>query len=138
MAEQPPSWACAMMVRCWSRRSRSHDTTKAHLTAACAGLTVCQVLEKFTAIQMLDVNFPTTGGRELVFSRYTQPEADQRLLVAQLVWTLPLQPPPRITEKRRAATPRSARPRSPGSGSAARGDRAGADHPRVVGLRRTV
>jgi hypothetical protein len=28
---------------------------------------------------MLDVHFPTTDGRELVFRRYTQPEADQKL-----------------------------------------------------------
>jgi len=34
------------------------------------------VLDKFAAMQMLDVHFPTTDGRQLILSRYTQPEAD--------------------------------------------------------------
>lgn len=77
-----------------------HVTLKAHLRPHAPGLTVRQVLEKFAAIQMLDVHFPTTDGRELIFTRYTQPEPDQQLLLAQLGWTLPTQPPPRITAKR--------------------------------------
>jgi len=77
-----------------------HVTLKAHLRPHAPGLTVRQVLEKFAAIQMLDVHFPTTDGRELIFTRYTQPEPDQRLLLAKLGWTLPAQPPPRITAKR--------------------------------------
>jgi transposase len=64
------------------------------------GLTVRELIDKLGAIQMLDVHFPTTDGRELVFTRYTQPEADQQLLISQLDWTLPSQPPPRITAKR--------------------------------------
>ena len=63
------------------------------------GLTPRAVLDKFAAIQMLDVHFPTTDGRELVFRRYTQPERDLKLLLAQLGWELPPQPPPRITAK---------------------------------------
>ena len=77
-----------------------HVTLKAHLRHRAPGLTVRQVLEKFAAMQMLDVHFPTTDGRELIFTRYTQPEPDQQLLLAQLGWTLPSQPPPRITAKR--------------------------------------
>jgi hypothetical protein len=77
-----------------------HVTLKAHLRHHAPGLTVRQVLEKFAAIQMLDVHFPTTDGRELIFTRYTQPEPDQQLLLAQLGWTLPAQPPPKITAKR--------------------------------------
>jgi hypothetical protein len=77
-----------------------HVTLQAHLRHHAAGLTVRQVLEKFAAMQMLDVHFPTTDGRELIFTRYTQPEPDQQLLLAQLGWTLPAQPPPRITAKR--------------------------------------
>jgi hypothetical protein len=77
-----------------------HVTLKAHLRPHAPGLTVRQVLEKFAAIQMLDVHFPTTDGRELIFTRYTQPEPDQQLLLAQLGWTLPGQPPPKITAKR--------------------------------------
>ena len=52
---------------------------------------------------MLDVHFPTTDGRELVFSRYTQPEQDHKLLLAQLGWELPPQSPPRITQKGQTA-----------------------------------
>ena len=64
------------------------------------GLTTRSVLEKFAAMQMLDVHFPTTDGRELIFSRYTQPETDQKLLLAQLKLSLPEQPPPRLSAKR--------------------------------------
>ncbi len=77
-----------------------HVTLKAHLRHRAPGLTVRQALEKFAAMQMLDVHFPTTDGRELIFTRYTQPEPDQQLLLAQLGWTLPSQPPPKITAKR--------------------------------------
>jgi transposase len=63
------------------------------------GLTARQALDKLAAIQMLDVHFPTTDGRELIFARYTEPEADQQLILAQLKWTLPPQAPPRITAK---------------------------------------
>ena len=30
-------------------------------------------------MQMVDVHFPTTDGRELIFRRYTQPEKDQKM-----------------------------------------------------------
>ncbi|EQD77694.1 hypothetical protein B1B_00932 [mine drainage metagenome] len=41
---------------------------------------------------MLDVCFPTTDGRELILTRYTEPEADQKMLLQQLNLTLPAQP----------------------------------------------
>ena len=62
-------------------------------------VTEASELEKFAAIQMLDVHFPTTDGRQLVFRRYTQPERDHRMLPAQLEWELPSQWPRRITAK---------------------------------------
>jgi len=74
-----------------------HVSLRHQLRLHAPGLTPRAVLDKFAAIQMLDVHFPTTDGRELVFRRYTQPERDQRLLLAQLGWELPPQPPPRIT-----------------------------------------
>jgi len=77
-----------------------HVTWRAHLRHHAPGLTVRRALEKFAAIQMLDVHFPTTDGRELIFTRYTQPEPDHELLLAQLGWRLPAQPPPRITANR--------------------------------------
>ena len=64
------------------------------------GRSARRVLEKFGALQMLGVHCPATAGRELVFRRYTQPEADQKLLLAQLKLTLPEQPPPRLSAKR--------------------------------------
>ena len=74
-------------------------TLRGHLRKLAGGLTARAVLEKFAAIQMVDAHFPTTDGRELVFRRYTQPEKDQKILLAQLGWELPDQPPPRITAK---------------------------------------
>lgn len=60
------------------------------------GLTPRAILEKFSAMQMVDVHLPTTDRRLLVLPRYTQPDSDQRLLLAQLKLPLPDQPPPRI------------------------------------------
>jgi len=45
---------------------------------------------------MLDVHLPTTDGREIVLTRYTQPEKDLLLLLQQLKLTLPEQAPPKI------------------------------------------
>lgn len=61
------------------------------------GLTARSALEKFTAVQMVDVHIPTTDGRELLLSRYTQPEPELQLLLEQMGLTLPAQPPPKIT-----------------------------------------
>jgi len=61
------------------------------------------VLEKFSAMQMIDVHLPTTDGRTIILSRYTQPEADLQLLLKQLKLELPEQPPPKITASGRLA-----------------------------------
>ena len=67
------------------------------------------MLDKFKTMQMVDVLIPTTDGRELVLSRYTQPEAEHRMLLDQLRMTLPEQPPPKITAKPvRKKTPQTA------------------------------
>jgi hypothetical protein len=50
-----------------------------------------------TLSQMIDVHLPTTDGRELVLTRYTEPEPELRLLLQKLKLELPAQPPPRIT-----------------------------------------
>ncbi len=55
------------------------------------------VLEKFSAIEMIDVHVPTTDGRELRLRRYTHPEPELRVLLEQLKLELPAQPPPQIT-----------------------------------------
>ncbi|MGH8711397.1 MAG: IS1634 family transposase [Burkholderiales bacterium] len=74
-----------------------HITLRARLKPLAEGLTSRAVLDKFAAIQMLDVHLPTTDGRTLILNRYTEPNPDQRLLVERLNLTLPPQPPPRIT-----------------------------------------
>jgi transposase len=74
-----------------------HVTLRARLKPLAGGLTPRAVLDKLAAIQMLDVHFPTTDGRTLILTRYTEPTADHRLLLQQLHLAMPPQPPPRIT-----------------------------------------
>jgi transposase len=77
-----------------------HVTLQAKLRQVAGGLTPRSLLEKFATMQMMDVFLPTEEpGKELVFRRYTQPEKDHRVLLAQLGWQLPEQPPPRISVK---------------------------------------
>ena len=80
-----------------------HVTLGRRLHALAPGLTPRSLIEKLSAIQMIDVHVPTTDGRELVLTRYTEPEPDQRLLLSHLRLELPAQPPPKIT----AELPRS-------------------------------
>ncbi len=74
-----------------------HVTLGQWLRTLAPGLTTRSVLEKFAAVQMVDVHIPTNDGRTLILSRYTQPEPDLQLLLARLKLQLPAQPPPRIT-----------------------------------------
>ena len=74
-------------------------TLKNQLKRAAPGLTPRAVLEKFKTMQMVDVHLPTTDGRDLILSRYTQPEPEHRLLLDHLRLTLPAQPPPKITAR---------------------------------------
>jgi transposase len=74
-----------------------HVTLRAKLKPLAPGLTPRAVLDKLAAIQMLDVHFPTTDGRTLILSRYTELNPEQKLLVKRLKLDLPSQPPPRIT-----------------------------------------
>ena len=73
-----------------------HVTLHRRLKDLAPGLTPRSVLEKFRAMQMIDVHLPTTDGREVILSRYTQPEKDQELLLHELKMKLPEQPPPKI------------------------------------------
>jgi hypothetical protein len=74
-------------------------TLKQRLKALAPGLTPRAVLEKFAAMQMIDVELPTTDGRLIVLSRYTEPEDDQQLLLQRLQLRLPAQPPPKIAAR---------------------------------------
>ena len=79
-------------------------TLTQQLRTHASGLTARSVLEKFAAVQMLDVHIPTTDGRELVLTRYTEPERELKLLLERLNLELPAQPPPRITTAQADAT----------------------------------
>jgi transposase len=83
-------------------------TLKAQLKQLATGTTPRAVIEKFKTMQMVDVKLPTTDGRELTLSRYTQPEAEHRMLLEQLRLELPRQPPPKITAA--LATTKTAEP----------------------------
>jgi transposase len=74
-----------------------HVTLERRLHALAPGLTPRSVLEKFAAMQMIDVHVPTTDGRELVLTRYTEPQPELKLLLDKLRLDLPPQPPPKIT-----------------------------------------
>ena len=71
-------------------------TLQQRLRVLAPGLTSRAVIEKMSAIQMVDVCLPTTDGRLLILPRYTQPEKDHQLLLQRLHLVLPPQPPPRI------------------------------------------
>jgi hypothetical protein len=66
------------------------------LAGLAPGLTARSALQKFAAVQMIDVHLPTTDGREIILSRYTEPEPELRLLIDRMKLALPAQPPPKI------------------------------------------
>jgi len=71
-------------------------TLRMRLRSAAPGLTPREVLATLSAVQMVDVHIPTTDGRELILPRYTEPRAEQEMVLQKLKLTLPAQPPPRI------------------------------------------
>ena len=60
------------------------------------GLTARSIIEKFAAVQMIDLHVPTTDGRELRLTRYTEPEPELRLILDKLRLVLPAQQMPTI------------------------------------------
>ena len=74
-----------------------HVTLARRLHALAPGLTPRSVIEKFAAIQMIDLHVPTTDGRELLLTRYTEPEPELALLLDKLKFVLPAQPEPKIS-----------------------------------------
>jgi hypothetical protein len=73
-----------------------HVTLRQRLHDLAPGLTPRSVLEKFATVQMIDVHLPTTDGRTVLMSRYTQPEPELRVLLQRLRLTFPAQPRPRM------------------------------------------
>ncbi len=78
-----------------------HVTLKQRLNALAPGLTPRAVLDALAGVQMLDLEVPTSDGRWLVMSRYTQPDKAVELLLGQLKMKLPEQPPPRLSAERK-------------------------------------
>ena len=87
-----------------------HATLHHRLNSLAPGLTPRSVLEKFRAIQMVDVHLPTTDDRQIILSRYTQPEPEQNLLLERLKLQLPPQPPPRLTSSKKLLLPNESTP----------------------------
>ena len=80
-------------------------TLTRRLHSLAPGLTARRALQKFAAVQMIDVHLPTTDGREIVLTRFTEPEPDLRLLLDRMKLQLPAQPPPRIAPAALPAQP---------------------------------
>ena len=74
-----------------------HVTLGRRLHALAPGLTPRSAIEKFAAVQMIDLHIPTTDGRELLLTRYTEPEPELALLLDKLKFILPAQPEPKIS-----------------------------------------
>ena len=71
-------------------------TLKHWLRPLAPGLSPRQGLEQFAKVQMIDVVFPTTDGRKLVMSRYTQPDDGLKLLMHRMKKQFGDQPPPKL------------------------------------------
>jgi transposase len=72
-------------------------TLQERLRPLAPGLTPRQALDQLAGIQMLDVELPTSDGRRLKLSRYTQPDQATQLLLQRLGKNLPEQPPPKLS-----------------------------------------
>jgi hypothetical protein len=83
-------------------------TLQERLRPLAPGLTPRQALDQLAGIQMLDVEFPTTDGRKLTLSRYTQPDPATELLLQRLGKRLPEQPPPKLSSPVKMELPREA------------------------------
>ena len=69
---------------------------KQKLKAAAPGLSPWQLLDQFKRIVQVEVWFKLKAGGAICLPRITQPEAAQALLLHQMGWSLPEQPPPKI------------------------------------------
>ena len=71
---------------------------KHRIKAKAAGLTPRQVLEELRSMTLVEVAFSLRKGGKIWLPRITVPEKPQQALLQMLGWTLPEQPPPRITQ----------------------------------------
>lgn len=73
-----------------------HVTLTQRLKSYAPGWTARSALKELAGLQLLDVTVPTTDGRHLQMTRYTQPDKTQQLVLAMLKLQLPPQSPPTI------------------------------------------
>jgi transposase len=66
------------------------------LKSLAASLSPRQMLELFRRIQLVEVWFDTVDGRRICLPRITVAEPEHQLILDQIKWSLPEQPPPRI------------------------------------------
>jgi hypothetical protein len=78
---------------------RLHVTLARRLSALAPGPTPRSALEKFSALKMIDIEISTTDGRNITLTRYTEPEAELRLILQKLKLELPAQPSPKSPPK---------------------------------------
>jgi len=83
-------------------------TLQERLRPLAPGLTPRQALDQLGGIQMLDVELPTSDGRTLKLSRYTQPDPATELLLQRLGKRLPEQSPPRLSNPVKLELPQGA------------------------------
>ena len=69
---------------------------KQRLRAAAPRLMPWQLLDQFSRIAQVEVWFQLRASGAICLPRITQPEPAQAILLHQLGWSLPEQPPPRI------------------------------------------
>ena len=68
------------------------------------GLTPRQIIDKMKTVKMVDVVMPTTDGRVVTLPRYVEPKEDVALMLGALGFTLPAQPPPKISSVAKETT----------------------------------
>lgn len=73
---------------------------KLKLRAVAGSLSARQMIELFRSIQLVEVWFDTIDGRRICLPRITMPEPEHQVVLDQINWTLPRQPPPRIYASR--------------------------------------
>jgi transposase len=69
------------------------------LKSLASGLSPRQIIELFRRVQLVEVWFDTADGRRICLPRITMPEPEHQVVLQQLDWSLPEQPPPRIYAK---------------------------------------
>ena len=74
------------------------------LKALAVSLSPRQMIELFRSIQLVEVWFDTIDGKRICLPRITMPEPQHQVILEQIKWTLPKQPPPRIYARREGRT----------------------------------